>query len=171
MQYVLLIYQGTFWGALPDLSDDEKGTLVAAYGEINQLPDVTPGLPLGLPGNASTVRVQDGNRLTSDGPYIGTEQAIAGWYVLEADDREAAIELASRIPAARRGGAIEVRPVERYWKRAATPRGTPDGPAMRPSQTAKRPRQHDRGTVRQPRQNRRNSLRRMIESTLVSLGG
>jgi hypothetical protein len=115
MQYVLLIYQGTFWGALSDLSDDEKKALVAEYGEINQMPDVTTGLPLGLPENATTVRVQDGNTLTGDGPYIGTEQAIAGWYVLEADDRDAAIELASRIPAARRGGAIEVRPVETYW--------------------------------------------------------
>ena len=115
MQYVLLIYQGTFWDALSDLSDDEKKALVAEYGEINQMPDVTTGLPLGLPGNATTVRVQNGNTLTSDGPYIGTEQAIAGWYVLEADDRDAAIELASRIPAARRGGAIEVRPVETYW--------------------------------------------------------
>jgi hypothetical protein len=61
------------------------------------------------------VRVQDGKKLTSDGPYIGTEQAIAGWYVFEADDLDAAIELASRIPAARRGGAVEVRPVSTYW--------------------------------------------------------
>jgi hypothetical protein len=115
MQYVLLIYQGTAWGALPDLSDDEKKALVAEYGEINQMTDVTPGLPLGLPQDATTVRVQDGKTLTSDGPYIGTEEAIGGWYVLDADDRDAAVELASRIPAARRGGAIEVRPVETYW--------------------------------------------------------
>src|SRR5262249_29578145 len=115
MRYVLLIYQGTFWDALSDLSDDERKALVAEYGEINQMPDVTTGLPLGRPQDATTVRVQNGKTLTGDGPYIGTEQAIAGWYVLEADDRDAAIELASRIPAARRGGAIEVRPVETYW--------------------------------------------------------
>ncbi len=115
MQYVLLIYQGTFWGALPDLSEDEKKAIVAEYGEINDAPGVTPGLPLGLPEDATSVRVQDGKTLTSDGPYIGTEEAIGGWYVFEADDLDAAIELASRIPAARRGGAVEVRPVGAYW--------------------------------------------------------
>jgi hypothetical protein len=115
MQYVLLIYQGTFWGALSDLSEDEKNALVAEYGEINHALGVTPGLPLGLPEDATTVRVQDGKTLTSAGPYIGTEETIAGWYVFEADDLDAAIELASRIPAARRGGAVEVRPVRVYW--------------------------------------------------------
>jgi hypothetical protein len=115
MQYVLLIYQGTFWGARSDLSEDEKNALVAEYGEINHAPGVTPGLPLGLPEDATTVRVQDGKMLTSDGPYIGTEETIAGWYVFEADDLDAAIELASRIPAARRGGAVEVRLVRVYW--------------------------------------------------------
>ena len=79
MQYVLLIYQGTFWGALSDLSDDEKRALVAEYGEINQMPDVTTGLPLGLPADATSVRVQDGKTLTGDGPYIGTKEAIGGW--------------------------------------------------------------------------------------------
>jgi hypothetical protein len=115
MQYALLIYQGTFWGAIPNLSDNEKNALVAEYGEITQAPGVTPGLPLGLPEDATTVHVEDGKALTSDGPYIGTEGAIAGWYVFEADDLDAAIELASRIPAARRGGAVEVRPVRVYW--------------------------------------------------------
>ena len=52
MQYVLLNYQGTFWGALSDLSDDEKKALVAEYGEINEMPDVTTGLP----GRASRER-------------------------------------------------------------------------------------------------------------------
>jgi hypothetical protein len=115
MQYVLLIYQGTFWGALSDLSDDEKKALVAEYGDINHAPGVTPSLPLGLPEDATSVRVQDGKTLTSGGPYIGIEQAIAGWYVFDADDLDAAIKLASRIPAARRGGAVEVRPVSVYW--------------------------------------------------------
>src|SRR5512133_681110 len=101
MQYVLLIFQGTFWRALPDLSDDEKKAIAAEYGEINHAPGVTPGLPLGLPEDATTVRVQDGKTLSSDGPYIGTEEAIGGWYILEADDLDAAIEHASRIPAAR----------------------------------------------------------------------
>lgn len=120
VQYVLLIYQGTTplpndpeaWAAV---SEDEKKGIGAEYGAINETPGVTPGLPLGLPENATTVRVGDGRTLTTDGPYVGLKEAVGGYYVFEADDLDAAIELASRVPAARLGGAIEVRPVAPYW--------------------------------------------------------
>lgn len=115
MQYVLLIYQGSAWGRLSDLSESEKESIGAEYAAINQTPGVTPGLPFGLPENATTVRIDDGQALTTDGPFVGTEGAIAGYYVFEADDLDAAVELAGRIPAARLGGAVEVRPVETYW--------------------------------------------------------
>jgi hypothetical protein len=114
MQYVLLIYQGTSPRA-ETLSEEEYQAIAAKYGAINGTPGVTPGLPLGLPENATTVRVQDGKTLTTDGPFGELKEAIGGYYVLEADDLDAAIELASRIPAARLGGAIEVRQAERYW--------------------------------------------------------
>jgi hypothetical protein len=71
-------------------------------------------LPLGLPENATTVRVRDAKTLTSDGPFVGITGAVGGYYVVEADDLDAAIELAARIPAARLGGAVEVRPVGKY---------------------------------------------------------
>jgi hypothetical protein len=61
------------------------------------------------------VRVQDGKTLTTDGPFVEPKEAIGGYYLLEADDLDAAIELAARIPAARLGGAVEIRPAERYW--------------------------------------------------------
>jgi hypothetical protein len=119
MTYVLLIHQGTTplpgsdaWDALPA---DEQKRIYADYGALNQTPGVTPGPPLGLPENATTVRVEDGRTVTAAGPYAGVSQAVGGYCVLEADDLEAAIALAARIPAARHGGAIEVRPVERYW--------------------------------------------------------
>jgi hypothetical protein len=119
MKYVLLIFQGTTplpgseaWEALPD---DERKAIYSDYGAINQTPGVTPGLPLGLPENATTVRVEDGKTLTAEGPYVGMKEAVGGYFILEADDLDAAIELAARIPAARLGGAIEVRPVETYW--------------------------------------------------------
>jgi hypothetical protein len=119
MKYVLLIYQGTTplpgtdaWEAL---SDDEHKTIYADYAALNHSPGVTPGLPLGLPENATTVRVEGGRTLTTDGPYVGPEGAVGGYAILEADDPQAAVELAARIPAARLGGAIEVRPVETYW--------------------------------------------------------
>jgi hypothetical protein len=114
MQYVLLIYQGTTPRA-ETLSQEEYKTIGAEYGAVNQTPGVTPGLPLGLPEHATTVRVQDGETLTTDGPFVELKEAIGGYYLLEADDLDAAIELASQIPAARRGGAVEVRPAERYW--------------------------------------------------------
>jgi hypothetical protein len=119
MQYVMLIYQGTT--PLPGspewerLSEDEQKRIYAEYGAVNQTPGVTPGLPLGLPENATTVRVQDGKTLTTDGPFVAVKEALGGYFVFEADDLDAAIELASRIPAARLGGAIEVRPSETYW--------------------------------------------------------
>jgi hypothetical protein len=119
MQYVCLIYQGTTplpgtdaWNALPE---EEQQKVYADYGALNQTEGVTPGLPLGLPENATTVRVDGGETLVTDGPFIGIKEAIGGFFVLEADDLDAAIEVASKVPAARLGGAIEVRPVETYW--------------------------------------------------------
>jgi hypothetical protein len=115
MQYVLLIYQD--WASFSDgkLSDDDKRAIGAEYAAISQTRGVTPGPPLGHPDNATTVRVEDGNTLTSDGPFAGIEGAVGGSYLLDADDLGAAIDVASRIPAARLGGAVEVRPVGTYW--------------------------------------------------------
>jgi hypothetical protein len=115
MKYVLLIYQGTAWEGISSLSEDEKEQIGAQYAAVNQVPGVTPGLPLGLPEKAHTVAVQDSTTVTTDGPFIDANGAVGGYVVFEADDLDAAIELASRIPAARLGGAVEVRPVETYW--------------------------------------------------------
>jgi len=119
MKYLMLIYQGSTplpgseaWDAL---AEDEQKAIYADYGKLNQSPGVTPGLPLGLPENATTVRVQGGQTLTTDGPFVSVKEALGGYFVLEADDLDAAIELASRVPAARLGGAIEIRPSETYW--------------------------------------------------------
>jgi len=119
MQYAMLIYQGTTplpgsdeWNAL---SQEEQKQIYADYGALNKTPGVTPGVPLGLPENATTVRVQGGKTLTTDGPFVGMKEAVGGWFVLEADNLDAAIEVAARVPAARLGGAIEIRPAETYW--------------------------------------------------------
>lgn len=119
MKYMLLIHQGTTptprdpdaWNRL---SEDEQKSVYAAYREINETPGVTPGQPMGGPETATTVRVEDGKTLTTDGPFVETKEALGGYLVFEADDLDAAIELAARIPAASMGGAIEVRPVESY---------------------------------------------------------
>ena len=57
------------------------------------------------------MRVADGEMLTTDGPFAETKEAIGGYLLFEADDLDAAIALAAKIPAARLGGAIEVRPI------------------------------------------------------------
>jgi hypothetical protein len=116
MKYVLLIHQGTSPTPLdPDawatLSPQEQREIYAAYKTVNETPGVTPGSGLQPPETATTVRVQDGKTLTTDGPFVDTKEALNGYLVYEADDLDAAIALAAQIPAARLGGAIEVRPV------------------------------------------------------------
>jgi hypothetical protein len=115
MKYVMLIYQGTALERQAALSEEEQRQVSADYGAINEIPGVTPGLPMGLPENATTVRVEGGKTLTTDGPFVGMKEAVGGWFILEADDIDAAIEVAARVPAARYGGAVEIRPSETYW--------------------------------------------------------
>ena len=119
MKYMLLIHQGDApTPRAPDawarLSEDEQKAVYADYQAINETAGVTPGLGLDTPETATTVRVQDGKTLTTDGPFVAVKEALGGWLTFEADDLDAAIELAARIHAARMGGAIEVRPVVEY---------------------------------------------------------
>jgi hypothetical protein len=117
MQYALLIHQGTTplpdtaaWSELPP---DEQTAIYADYAALNRDERVTPGLPLGLPSAACTVRVENGSTVTTAGSYH--DDPVGGMMLVDVDDLDAAIEIASRIPAARLGGTIEVRPVEKYW--------------------------------------------------------
>ena len=73
----------------------------------------SPGLPLGLPDAARTVQVRDGKTHVKTGTYLA--EGAAGYSVYEADSMDAAIALAARVPAARLGGAVEIRPAEKYW--------------------------------------------------------
>jgi hypothetical protein len=116
MKYLLLIHQGDApTPRTPDawarLSEEKQKAVYGAYDAINETPGVTPGLWLDAPEMAITVRVQDGKTLTADGPFVAVKEALGGYLLFEADDLDAAIELASRIPAARMGGAVEVRPI------------------------------------------------------------
>jgi hypothetical protein len=116
MKYMLLIHQGdTPTPRSPEdwarLSEEEQKAVYASYMAINQTPGVSPGVELAPPETATTVRVQDGRTLITDGPFVEIKEALGGFLFFEADDLDAAIELAAQIPAARLGGAIEVRPV------------------------------------------------------------
>jgi hypothetical protein len=116
MKYMLLIHNRTAptprsaeeWGRL---SEDERNAVFADYRAINETAGVSPGLQLEAPEAATTVRVEGGETRTTDGPFLALEEALDGYLVFEADGLDAAIGLAARIPAARMGGAVEVRPI------------------------------------------------------------
>ena len=115
MKYMMLIYQGTTpvppsqeWDNLPE---DVKKEVYGGYRALNETAGVTPGLQMQPPELATTVRVQDGKTLTTDGPFVEMKEAVGGYFFFEAGDIDAAIEVASRVPAARMGGAIEIRPI------------------------------------------------------------
>jgi hypothetical protein len=113
MKYMLLIHQGdTPLPGTPEwdnLSEDEQKAVYTDY----QAPGVTPSeFWMDSPETATTVRVENGQTLTTDGPFVAVKEALGGYLFYEADDLDAAIELASRVPAARMGGAIEIRPAK-----------------------------------------------------------
>jgi hypothetical protein len=114
MKYVMLIYQGDALERQGALAEDEQ-KVYADYQGINQTPGVTPGLPMSLPQKATTVRVEAGAVVTNDGPFVAVKEAVGGFFILEADNLDAAVEVAARVPAARYGGAVEIRPSEVYW--------------------------------------------------------
>jgi hypothetical protein len=119
VKYMLLIHHGDAatpndeeaWGRL---SEEEQKQIYAEWKAISEADGVTPGMRLDSPETATTVRVENGETLTTDGPFATTKEALGGYLVFEADDLDAAIELAARIPTARMGGAIEVRPVTEW---------------------------------------------------------
>jgi len=117
MQFVLVIYHGTSplpgsagWKAL---TEAEQQRMYADYAELNKEPGITLRLPPLAPGKATTVQVRDGKVESKSAPYLS--ETIGGAFVFEAESVESAIALAARIPQARMGGAVEIRPVEKYF--------------------------------------------------------
>jgi hypothetical protein len=118
MKFVLLVYHGPNpalpgsdrWKALPEV---EQKAIYAEYAELNKAEGMTGGLPLGLPHAAKTVQVRDGKTHVKDGTYLA--EGAGGYSVYEAESMDAAIALAARIPAARLGGAVEIRLAEKYF--------------------------------------------------------
>ena len=109
MKYAMLIHEKP--GYVEALAEDEQKAVFAEYTALAEDPRARGSARLEPIETATTVRVQDGQTLTTDGPYADTKEVFGGYIVFEADNRDEAIELAARIPAARLGGAIEVRPL------------------------------------------------------------
>ncbi len=109
MKYALLIHTNDEqWG---ERSEDERRAITGEYMAISELPGVFGGAQLEPATSTTTVRVADGRTLTTDGPFAETKEALGGFYLFDAPNLDDAIEIAARIPAARLGGAVEVRPL------------------------------------------------------------
>jgi hypothetical protein len=103
MKYALLIY--TKPDSMNGYSDDERAALTAEYAAVGSDPGVLGGEQLLPISTATTVRVSDGQTLTTDGPFADTKEVFAG-FLFQADNIDKAIEIAGRIPAARMGGSV-----------------------------------------------------------------
>jgi hypothetical protein len=111
MKYLLQIYPGGAREAGERLSPDEQRAIDEEYVALGRSPGVIGGEALQPVQTATTVRVQDGQTLLTDGPFVDAKEHLGGYCLVEADDLDAALDIAARIPAARMGGAVEVRPV------------------------------------------------------------
>ena len=109
MQYALLIYgSGDGW---EQLSQEERETQTQEYMALSQRSETRGGADLGDLSSATTVRVNGADAVTTDGPFAETKEYLGGFYLVECETLDEAIAFAAKIPAARTGGAIEVRPV------------------------------------------------------------
>jgi len=109
MKYALLIYEKP--GSHEALPDDEREAVYGEYFALSDDPRCLAGGQLQPVETATTVQVEAGRTLTTDGPFADTKEVFGGYYVFEAADLDEAIELAARIPSARLGGKVEVRPL------------------------------------------------------------
>jgi hypothetical protein len=107
MQYLLLIYEDEkrFAKGFSESEFAEYGAFGKKYAG-----NIKSGQPLQPTGTAKTVRVRDGQTLTTDGPFAETKEQLGGYYLIEADSVEKATAMAAGIPAARYG-SVEVRPI------------------------------------------------------------
>ena len=111
MKYLLQIYPDGALEAFERLPADEQQSIVEEYAAIHRTPGVIGGDQLQPVESATTVRVRDGETLLTDGPFVDAKEHLGGYCLVEVDDLDRALEIAARVPAARMGGAVEVRPL------------------------------------------------------------
>jgi hypothetical protein len=112
MKYLLQNYSTPeYRDVFERLPANEQQAIVEEYLAIGQSPEVVGGEQLQPVEAATTVRVEHRQTLLTDGPFVDAKEHLGGYYVVEAQDLDAALAIAARIPAARMGGAVEVRPL------------------------------------------------------------
>ena len=112
MQFMLLIYDDeALWAGL---GDDERNAIMGEYfsftRELRESGKYVAGDALHPTSTAKSLRLRDGAPLTTDGPFAETKEQLGGYYIVDVDSEEEALEWAAKIPSARLG-TIEVRPV------------------------------------------------------------
>ena len=112
MKYMALIYVDPT--GFSTRSDEEREAITQEYFALAEDPRMVHSDQLQPGSTATTVRVRDGETLTTDGPFVETKEELGGYYLIDADDLDSALEIAARIPAARMGGGIEIRPIASY---------------------------------------------------------
>ncbi len=113
MEFLLLIYgEEKAWAKLSKAEGEAEQAAYAAFGK-EFAKAIKGGNALQPVGAAATVRMRDGKRLTTDGPFAETKEQLGGYYLVEAKDREEAAAIAAKIPGAR-SGSIEVRPIMKF---------------------------------------------------------
>lgn len=112
MEYLLQIYSDEVEERFKLLSEDEQKAMVDEFRAIYEIPGVISGKRLQPVDTATTVCAPNGEMLLTDGPFVDAKEHLGGFFLVDVEDLDAAIEIAARIPAARMGGAIEVRPVK-----------------------------------------------------------
>jgi hypothetical protein len=111
MKYLLQIYSNFASDEFEQLPADKQEAIIGEYAAIEQSPGVIGGNQLQPVETATTVRVQDGETLLTDGPFVDAKEHLGGYFLVDVDDLDRALAIAARIPAARMGGAVEVRPL------------------------------------------------------------
>jgi hypothetical protein len=108
MEFLALIHEDK--NGWENLSDDERQAVIQRYMDFSARGEVVGGAELQETTAATTVRVRNGDRMVTDGPYAEVKEALGGFFILECDSIDEACRLAAEIPAAEHG-AVEVRPV------------------------------------------------------------
>jgi hypothetical protein len=111
MRYLLQIFSAGMIDAYERMPAEEQEALREELRAVEQLPGVVSAARLQPAETATTVRIENGRALLTDGPFVDAKEHVGGFCIVEADDLDGALEIAARIPIARLGGAVEVRPL------------------------------------------------------------
>ncbi|MGI8506867.1 MAG: YciI family protein [Solirubrobacteraceae bacterium] len=109
MKYALLVYARP--GSHEALPEDEFNAMLGQYAALRDEPGYVASAQLHPPEMATTLRIEGGQTLTTDGPFADTKEVFGGYYLFDVENVDAALRIAERVPAARLGGSVEVRPI------------------------------------------------------------